>query len=230
MNRIASTPAIERFEKLYPIELEVLDDDTEHLSAEVDKIMRKHLSPRELEVIQEVYMRGNSYKEAAANLQVSVSAINKNIVNALRTIRMHFKSHRSWTAAVIACVCLASVAAYIGITHPTIRPSSASEASPASEIDQTDEPIVTNPESLSALPLDAELVFEDTPLSEIAQTVEEKFGVEILIPDASLGSTHMYMRLPTGSTAEDFVAQINAYQALSAAWKDSKIIITATEK
>ncbi len=53
------------------------------------------LSSREQQVVEKVYTEGLSYKDAAENLGVSVAAINKNIVAALKKLRTHFKTIKS---------------------------------------------------------------------------------------------------------------------------------------
>ena len=50
------------------------------------------LPPREQVAVDRIYSEGMSYKEAAENLEVSVAAINKNIVSALKKLRSHFKT------------------------------------------------------------------------------------------------------------------------------------------
>lgn len=63
--------------------------------AEVMAAMDRLLSFREREVVDKVYVEGKSYKETAACLGVSVAAINKNLVGALRKLRIHFKNKKS---------------------------------------------------------------------------------------------------------------------------------------
>ena len=62
--------------------------------AEVLEAMDRLLSFREREVVDKVYVEGKSYKEAASSLGVTVAAINKNVVGALRKLRNHFKTNK----------------------------------------------------------------------------------------------------------------------------------------
>ncbi|MCF0187627.1 MAG: hypothetical protein HUJ98_14205, partial [Bacteroidaceae bacterium] len=42
-----------------------------------------------------VFAEGHSYKETAQRLDISVSSVNKHVVNALRTLRNHFNNMKS---------------------------------------------------------------------------------------------------------------------------------------
>lgn len=71
------------------------EDDSEGYAqrdAEVLSAMERLLTFREREVVDKIYMEGKSYKEAAATLGVTVAAINKNVVGALKKLRNHFKT------------------------------------------------------------------------------------------------------------------------------------------
>ena len=61
---------------------------------EVADAIGRLLSERERQVVGKVYSEGLSYKDAAACLGVSVAAVNKNLVGALRKLRAHFKTDR----------------------------------------------------------------------------------------------------------------------------------------
>lgn len=80
-----------RFEKLYPIELSIYEsafdtDKTESIMNAVETL----LTDKDKDVINCIFREGLSYKEAAKELNVTVSAINKHIVNALKKLRKHF--------------------------------------------------------------------------------------------------------------------------------------------
>lgn len=68
------------------------DFDIDVRNDEVRAVIPRLLTPREQEVVDRIFSEGMSYKEAAENLEVSVAAINKNIVSALKKLRSHFKS------------------------------------------------------------------------------------------------------------------------------------------
>lgn len=71
------------------------DFDYEQRNEEVNKAVGRLLTSREQQVVEKIYTEGLSYKDAAASLGVSVAAINKNIVGALKKLRTHFKTGKS---------------------------------------------------------------------------------------------------------------------------------------
>ena len=71
------------------------ETDLEDQHEEVRSAVRQLLSGREQEVVEQVYTHGQSYKEAADRLGLSVASIHKNLVNALKKLRTHFKTARS---------------------------------------------------------------------------------------------------------------------------------------
>ena len=68
------------------------DFDYEQRNEEVKKAVERLLTSREQQVVEKIYTEGMSYKDAADSLGVSVAAINKNIVGALKKLRTHFKT------------------------------------------------------------------------------------------------------------------------------------------
>lgn len=68
-----------------------IDGDREAVRSAIPRL----LTSREQEVINRIYTMGMSYKDAAENLEVSVAAINKNIVSALKKLRTYFKPGKS---------------------------------------------------------------------------------------------------------------------------------------
>ncbi len=71
------------------------DFDIDGRNEEVRSAIHRLLTPREQAVVDRIYAGGMSYKEAAENLEVSVAAINKNIVSALKKLRIYFKTGKS---------------------------------------------------------------------------------------------------------------------------------------
>lgn len=62
---------------------------------EIVSAIRRLLTPREQQVVDKIYSEGLSYKDTAENLRISVAAVNKYIVSALKKLRNHFKSDKS---------------------------------------------------------------------------------------------------------------------------------------
>ncbi len=71
------------------------DFDYEQRTEEVKTAVERLLTSREQQAVEKIYTEGLSYKDAAANLGVSVAAINKYIVTALKKLRTHFKTGNS---------------------------------------------------------------------------------------------------------------------------------------
>lgn len=92
LNRINICDTREKIKRKLMFEPPPDDYDPQQRSEEVRSAIRCMLTPREQQIVEKIYADGNSYKEAAESLGVSVSAINKNIVAALRKLRNHFKN------------------------------------------------------------------------------------------------------------------------------------------
>lgn len=71
------------------------DYDPEQQNREVQDAIVQVLTSREREVLTLIYTNSLSYKDAAAALEISTSAINKNIVSALKKLRTYFKNDRA---------------------------------------------------------------------------------------------------------------------------------------
>lgn len=93
LNRISKLDARERIRQKLTLDSTPPEDfDIESRNEEVQAAISRLLTSREKQVVEKIYAEGLSYKEAAANLGVSVGAINKNIVGALKKLRTHFKN------------------------------------------------------------------------------------------------------------------------------------------
>lgn len=62
---------------------------------DVNHAIKRLLTPREKQIVEKIFDEGKSYKETAESLRITVSAVNKNVVSALRKLRTHFKSAKS---------------------------------------------------------------------------------------------------------------------------------------
>lgn len=77
---------------------EAADSDEEDFlrrDADVLAAMDRLLTFREREVVDKVYVEGKSYRETASHFGVSVAAVNKSLVGALKKLRTHFKTSKS---------------------------------------------------------------------------------------------------------------------------------------
>lgn len=95
LNRINMLDTHEKILKRIMLESPPDDFDIDARSREVRSAIAMILTPREQEVVEKIYTDGMSYKEAAAILEVSTAAINKNLVSALKKLRTHFKTVQS---------------------------------------------------------------------------------------------------------------------------------------
>ncbi len=95
LNRINMLDTRDKICRRLMLDLHTDDFDIEGRNNEVRLAIQKLLTPREQDVVDRIYSKGMSYKEAAENLEVSVAAVNKNIVSALKKLRNHFKTVKS---------------------------------------------------------------------------------------------------------------------------------------
>lgn len=94
LNRLEQFDTKERLRRQYAIISESVENDAAAEIEDVQAAMASLLSDRERQVMDEIFDKGNSYKDAAANLNLSTSSINKYISSALKTLRLHFKKSR----------------------------------------------------------------------------------------------------------------------------------------
>lgn len=95
LNRLRMLDTREKIHQRMIFDVPPDDFGTDERNEEVRKAMQKLLTPREQEVVDRIYTEGLSYKDASESLGVSVSAVNKNIVSALKKLRNHFKTGKS---------------------------------------------------------------------------------------------------------------------------------------
>lgn len=95
LNRISMLDTRDKIHQRIMLDAPPDDFDIEGRNEEVMSAIQKLLTPRERDVVDRIYAEGLSYKETAHNLEVSVAAVNKNIVSALKKLRTHFKTGKS---------------------------------------------------------------------------------------------------------------------------------------
>lgn len=95
LNRISSMDTRERIRQRLTLEPPPDDSALVQRDEEVAVAIKKLLTSRERQTVEKIFSDGMSYKEAAENLGVSVSAVNKHIVAALKKLRTHFKTGKS---------------------------------------------------------------------------------------------------------------------------------------
>lgn len=95
INRISMLDTRDKIHQRIMLDAPPDDFDIEGRNEEVMSAIQKLLTPRERDVVDRIYAEGLSYKETAHNLEVSVAAVNKNIVSALKKLRTHFKTGKS---------------------------------------------------------------------------------------------------------------------------------------
>lgn len=94
LNLIARRKLDERFQLLYPREVEYsltpVKEQEERWKA-ISRYIDEHLSSQTARILRLCYEEDKSYKEVAEELNISVSAVNKHIVQGLKTLRKKFK-------------------------------------------------------------------------------------------------------------------------------------------
>ena len=95
LNRISMLDTRDKIRQRIMLDAPPDDIDIDGRNEEVRLAIQKLLTPRERDVVDRIYTEGLSYKDAADNLEVSVAAVNKNIVSALKKLRNHFKTVKS---------------------------------------------------------------------------------------------------------------------------------------
>lgn len=95
LNRINRLETRERILKGLSLEQPPDNITIEQRNDEIVSAIRRLLTPREQQVVDKIYSDGLSYKDAAESLGISVAAVNKYIVSALKKLRNHFKSDKS---------------------------------------------------------------------------------------------------------------------------------------
>jgi len=94
LNRISMLDSREKVHQRIMLDSPPDDFDIDGRNDEIRLAIQKLLTPRERVVVERIYTEGMSYKDAAENLEVSIAAVNKNIVSALRKLRTHFKTDK----------------------------------------------------------------------------------------------------------------------------------------
>lgn len=93
LNRISAADTRERFRRSYTLDEFDETFDIEAQSHDIQMAVQTRLTEREQQVIGKLFADGLSYKEAAQSLEVSVASINKNVVSALKKLRIYFKTN-----------------------------------------------------------------------------------------------------------------------------------------
>ncbi|MCF0187628.1 MAG: hypothetical protein HUJ98_14210 [Bacteroidaceae bacterium] len=137
-------------------------------------------------------------------------------------------SYRRWAAALVV---LLSVGATATITHLAMgyNPLEAAidyvtESLSATNLSNNDNRLGTVSKE-EKIQLKETLVFANTTLKEIAQKTAELFQCEVKIENAEKEGIRLYVTLPVGSTVSDFMAVIDAYDALSVSYVDNVVLI-----
>lgn len=95
INRINMLDTREKIRQKLTLERLPDDFDSDRRNDEVISAIHRLLTVREQQIIEKIYTDGMSYRKAAESLGISVAAINKNMVSALKKLRIHFKTGKS---------------------------------------------------------------------------------------------------------------------------------------
>ncbi|MDE6653371.1 MAG: sigma-70 family RNA polymerase sigma factor [Muribaculaceae bacterium] len=95
LNRINTLETHERILKGLFLDQPPDNINIEQRNEEIVSAIRRLLTPREQQVVDKIYSEELSYKDTAESLGISVAAVNKYVVSALKKLRNHFKTDRS---------------------------------------------------------------------------------------------------------------------------------------
>ncbi|MDE6692536.1 MAG: sigma-70 family RNA polymerase sigma factor [Muribaculaceae bacterium] len=95
INRINTLETHERILKGLFLDQPPDNINIEQCNEEIVSAIRRLLTPREKQVVDRIYSEEFSYKDTAGDLGISVAAVNKYVVSALKKLRNHFKTDRS---------------------------------------------------------------------------------------------------------------------------------------
>lgn len=95
LNLMSRKKAEERMQQFYPRDLEaplLSAEEQEQRWRAINRFIDKGLTPQTSRVLRLCYDKGLSYREVADKLGISVAAVNKHMVQALRKLRERFNS------------------------------------------------------------------------------------------------------------------------------------------
>ncbi|MDE6299322.1 MAG: sigma-70 family RNA polymerase sigma factor [Muribaculaceae bacterium] len=95
INRANMLDTREKIKRRLSLDPDYDDTDMEERHRAVSTAVSELLTVRERQVVEKIYSEGMSYKQTAECFGVSVAAVNKNIVGALKKLRNHFNRHKS---------------------------------------------------------------------------------------------------------------------------------------
>ncbi len=93
LNAISQKQLHEKLMRLYPLDdasATLLPEAEEQRLSQMHQFIDSGLTPQTSRILRLCFLDGKSYKEVAATCGVSVSAVNKHIVQALRALRERF--------------------------------------------------------------------------------------------------------------------------------------------
>lgn len=95
LSRVYKLDNHERIRRSLTLESQCEDVDSEERNEEVLLAISRLLTSREKQVVEKIYSEELTYNETASSLGISLSAVNKHIVSALKKLRTHFKTGKS---------------------------------------------------------------------------------------------------------------------------------------
>lgn len=95
LSRVYKLDNHERIRRSLTLESQCEDVDSEERNEEVLLAISRLLTSREKQVVEKIYSEELTYNETASSLGISLSAVNKHIVSALKKLRTHFNTGKS---------------------------------------------------------------------------------------------------------------------------------------
>lgn len=215
--------------ELYELcKLEESERDEELLEA-VNRFVDEKLTPQTSRIIRMHYDEDQSYKEISDSLGISLSAVNKHIVQGLKKLRSKFKNWhtRSWIdiAAVVIGVLMISGIVYAAY-RMVINVNNMEEdlVSPNQEI-QINNPQQQNLQEVLTDSIPQTRIFENMTLDKITQELALYYNKELDIQNPKANELRLYYKWELKDELESVVNDLNHFDRVNLVVEDDKLIV-----
>ena len=208
--------------------LEESERDEELLEA-VNRYVDEKLTPQTSRIIRMHYDENQSYKEISDSLGISLSAVNKHIVQGLKKLRSKFKNWhtKSWIdiAAVIIGVLMFSGIIYAAYHMVTGSNSIKEDITPTNQEMQINNP---QQQALQEVPTDSipqTRIFENITLDKIAQELALYYNKVLDIQNPKANELRLYYKWELKDELEGVVNDLNHFDHVNLVVEDDKLIV-----
>lgn len=216
LNLLARRRLEDRVGQEVAAELYETNEADEQRWAEVEDAIGQVLSPQDQRVLRLCYEEGKSYRETADHLGISVSAVNKHIVQALRKLRRHFKVAVLIAAMVVAGI---AVAAWWYFKAKDNGQRTMDNASQSETPSLNLQPSTLNPQSSS-------IQFREAELDSILTCMADYYGVAAIhYSDEYVRHLRLYIRWNPDDGLSEAVALLNSFEQVNVELRDDTLIV-----